>query len=259
MVFSHNFVDPPKMKRITNDDGKRIYVTPSGNKYESVTTYLGRCFAKPHIAKWKKRLGTVESNKIASAARARGTSLHTAVENYLLNDPMDLNDQPNIKSLFLRVRPLFDRCNNLRLMEKALYSDSLQLAGTPDLIGDFDSELSVIDLKSNNFVRTSKLQLVDYLLQCAMYGVMFNELYDAMPQKVVVIVAAPKESQGILWTHPMDDCLRLLDRFRTDPERFAALLAARVAAMGKTALRASESVPEASKIPESNQQLTVSA
>ncbi|SVB97466.1 uncharacterized protein METZ01_LOCUS250320, partial [marine metagenome] len=53
--------------RTENINGKRNYVTPSGELYPSITTVLGE-LSKAAIQKWRKRVGETEANKISGKA-----------------------------------------------------------------------------------------------------------------------------------------------------------------------------------------------
>lgn len=224
MIFEHNFVPDLKLKQITDENGMRVYMTPNGS-YESVTSYLKRTFEKPWLKVWVKKVGEKKANTIRNAASKRGKSLHSAAEDYLMNRTIDLSDSPNTKILFLKIKGLLERCNNIRLIEKPLYSDELQLAGTPDIIAEFDKELAVIDVKSNTFANKKRIDLIDYMIQTACYSVMFNERYGMMPKKSIVFIASPNDPNGILRTEDMSMCVSMLRNFRKDPVKFAADIA----------------------------------
>lgn len=49
-------------------DGKRIYTTPTGEKYPSVTTVTG-LLTREHIKLWRKRVGEETANKISTQAK----------------------------------------------------------------------------------------------------------------------------------------------------------------------------------------------
>ena len=74
-----------ELKSETNEAGQRFYLTPSGEKYPSVTTVLGS-LTKDGIVQWRKRVGEEEANKITRRAANRGTQLHTICEQYILNN-----------------------------------------------------------------------------------------------------------------------------------------------------------------------------
>ena len=67
------------------ENGKRCYVTPTGEKYPSVTTVLSN-YKKDGIIKWRKRVGEKEANKISTKASRRGTKVHKLCEDYLNNE-----------------------------------------------------------------------------------------------------------------------------------------------------------------------------
>ena len=71
-MFEHIHHDIPKLERDTAADGSRVYRTPSGNAYPSVTTVTG-LLGKESIIAWRKRVGEAEANRISTTAAKRGT------------------------------------------------------------------------------------------------------------------------------------------------------------------------------------------
>ena len=55
-MFERIYHEFPRIKRTTNDQGIRVYQTPSGESYPSVTTVTG-LLAKEAIKKWRERVG----------------------------------------------------------------------------------------------------------------------------------------------------------------------------------------------------------
>ncbi len=226
-MFTHNLVTPPLIKQ-ADIDGVRRYVTPEGNSYESVTTYLSRVFDKPHLHAWKKRVGAKKAASISTAASKRGTSLHTVVNQYIenrLDEANSFSNDPLTKDLFVKIKPLLNRLNNINLTEKPLYSSVLGLAGTPDIIAEYRGDLSVVDLKTSTRVK-KKTDIVDYFLQCACYAIMFNEHFNRMPKKAVIIMAIPTLSYGMTYIHPMEECISMLENLMRDPIAFNKKVAA---------------------------------
>ena len=80
-TFIHH--DFGKLERDTKPDGTRLYKTPSGKSYPSVTTVTGLHSAKG-IAEWRKRVGNEEANRVSAKASSRGTRIHHHCEHYLL-------------------------------------------------------------------------------------------------------------------------------------------------------------------------------
>ena len=87
-MFNHVECVLPALSRVTSDDGTRVYQTPTGKKYPSVTTVTG-LLKKQAIMEWRKRVGEVEANKISSTAARRGTRIHTLCETHLNNIPVE--------------------------------------------------------------------------------------------------------------------------------------------------------------------------
>ena len=60
----------------TTENG-RVYFTPSGKAYPSVTTVLGS-LSKEGIKLWREKVGEEEADKISGRASRRGEALHLA-------------------------------------------------------------------------------------------------------------------------------------------------------------------------------------
>ena len=137
-----------------NINGKRHYVTPDGNKYISITSLLSN-LSKAGIQKWRERVGAEEANRISTKASRQGTGVHSICESYIKNEDGFLEGElPHIIEIFRSIEPLLDRIDNVRLVEGALWSDELKVAGRTDLIADFDEELAVIDYKTSTYKKT---------------------------------------------------------------------------------------------------------
>ena len=189
--------------RTENINGKRNYVTPSGELYPSITTVLGE-LTKASIQKWRERVGETEANKVSGKASRRGTSLHSVCEAYIQNEDGYLEGEaPNIVELFKTIEPFFERVDNIHGVELALYSDHFGLAGRTDLIAEFDGKLSVIDYKTSN--RPKKREWCEnYFAQGAFYGVAYEELTSIPVPQVVIIIAVENESSQ-LFVEKRDD------------------------------------------------------
>ena len=189
--------------RIENVNGKRNYVTPSGELYPSITPILSE-FSKASIQEWRKRVGETEANKISGKASRRGTSVHSVCESYIKNEDGFLDGQtPNIIELFKTIEPFLERVDNIHGVELALYSDHFGVAGRTDLIAEFDGKLSVIDYKTSNKIK-KKEWCESYFAQCAFYAVAYEELTKIPVPQVVVIIAVDNE-QPQLFVEKRDD------------------------------------------------------
>jgi hypothetical protein len=179
----------PKLERVTSPDGKRVYKTPSGKSYPSVTTVTGLHTAKG-IAEWRKRVGEAEANRVSGRASARGTRIHSNCESYLLGESFepDMFDA----EMFNSIKFLLDQVDNIHALEDPLYSDHLQVAGTVDCIGEFQGKLSVIDFKTASKPK-DRDDIHNYFMQCAAYAVAFEERTGIPIGRLVIIMAVEND------------------------------------------------------------------
>lgn len=182
--INHNF---PKLLQ-ENVDGSRHYVTPTGEKYPSVTTVLAD-YNKKEIQEWRARVGEEKANEISRKATTRGTSVHKALETYLNNEDISsLEMLPNVKSLFVRMKTEIDaKINNIHCLEEKLFSHELKLAGTVDCIAEHNGILSVIDFKTSVRLK-KKEQIGNYFMQAAAYRQMFKEMTGLDPKQVIILI-----------------------------------------------------------------------
>jgi genome maintenance exonuclease 1 len=182
-TFIHH--DIPKLLRTTSSDGTRVYETPSGKAYPSVTTVTGLHSAKG-IAEWRKRVGEAEANRISSKASARGTRIHQYCEDYLRGNIFEA-DMFDLE-MFNSIKPLLDQVDNIHCLETQLWSDHLQVAGTVDCIAEFQGKLSVIDFKTSSKPK-DRDDIHNYFMQTAAYAVAFEERTGIPIGRLVIIMA----------------------------------------------------------------------
>ena len=110
--------------KATNKNGVRLYETPDGNKYPSITTVLS-VRNKQGLFEWRKRVGEEVANYIARTAAARGTAVHHMCEDYLNNEDMEKHKKNFLPhALFTQMRDnLLHRIDNIYSQECGLYSD----------------------------------------------------------------------------------------------------------------------------------------
>lgn len=213
-LFRHDLVKPPVMERVTGADGRRYYQTKTGERYLSVTTFLSQHSDKTFLKEWRARVGDKKADQITKAATDRGTALHGSLEKYLMNENVVITNLIQ-KQRFIRMKPLVERIDNIRLLEKSLYSEKLLLAGTPDCIADFDKELSVIDFKTSNWEKEEK-HITDYYLQTACYGIMYHEHYGILPKSSVILMMVDHTNNPVLFKQPMIESIKMLQNYYTE-------------------------------------------
>jgi len=194
MVKTFNHVKIPQLdfelEAVTLESG-RTYTTPQGNVYKSITTALSK-YNKQAIQEWRDAVGEEEANRVSGRASRRGSALHLAFEDYIANKLNDMKIRmmmPNIKELFLQLRPEIDaHVGTVYSIEQALYSDKLQVAGRTDLIADWDNEIAVIDYKSSTKEKLEE-NIQNYFMQGTAYALMFEELVGEPIDKIVIAIA----------------------------------------------------------------------
>lgn len=190
MNFNHVKLPDIDLKQITEESGKRFYVTPEGNRYPSITTMLSY-FSRAAINEWRNRIGHEEANKISRQATNRGTKLHKIIEKYLANEDMEINN-PLQMEMFKSVLPYLNNIDNIRMQEKYLYSDYLRLAGTVDCIAEYKGKLNVIDFKTASRPKQEEW-IENYFVQAAAYAIMFEERYKIPVSRLTIMIAVEND------------------------------------------------------------------
>jgi len=194
-----------------NIDGKRHYITPSGN-YISITTLLSE-LSKAGIQKWRARVGATEANRISTKASRQGTAVHALCEQYIKNEEDFLTESmPHLVEMFESIQPLLDRIDNVHVTEGALYSDDLQLAGRTDLIAEFDGQLAIIDYKTSRRIKTWEM-CASYFMQGAFYAHAYEER-TGIPINNIVIIMAVENEEPLLFRETKERWLEPLNQVR---------------------------------------------
>jgi len=203
-------------------DGKRLYPTPEGKKFPSITTVIGNnAKKKAGIAKWRARVGEKAANAKSTRATGRGNRYHSIAEEYLDNrlDLKSYKKFPLPVLMFHHSRDTLDRINNIYLQEAALYSNHLEIAGRVDCIAEFDGELSIIDFKTAAEPKQERY-LYDYFVQETAYACCLQELYGVTVKKLVTIVACENGETQVKVIPPKKEFLltlmQYIDEYQTN-------------------------------------------
>ncbi len=209
-TFQHIHHEIDKLTRIDSAGG-RLYQTPTGRAYPSVTSILG-ILGKAEILEWRKRVGDAEANRIAARAARRGTAIHTLCEHYLLNKEVDPG--PFDLETFKSITPYLDKINNIHCLETQLYSNFLQVAGTVDCIAEYEGKLSVIDFKTSKRIKTRD-EIHSYFMQTSAYAVMFEER-TCIPIGQLVIIMSVDDDKPLIFKEKRDDWIHRFIELRED-------------------------------------------
>lgn len=221
MKFVHELVELPELTAVQTDRG-RLYNTPSGEAYPSITTVLGsRPEKKKLIAQWRARVGEQEANKVSAQASRRGTSIHTMMEKYIVGEDPIANEMPTNITMFNSIRTMVDKhLSHVYAMEAPLYSDKLKVAGRCDLVGKWAGTDCIIDFKTSKRLK-EEAHIDNYLLQATAYSLMFEELTGRVIPGIVILIGVDDEVKPQMFCRYRDKyveklCDVLLEYYRNN-------------------------------------------
>ena len=192
-MFQHkNNLDIPDISAKTSD-GIRLYETPEGKFYPSITTVL-KNRGKEGLFEWRKRVGDDVANYVSRKSATRGTQVHHYCEKYLDNgyDNKDWNEYKKGRflsyCLFSQLKPYLDECIGLiHCQEQTLWHDFYKIAGRVDCIAEWDGVLSVIDFKTSTKEREDSWN-ENYYIQASAYAEMYQERTLQEIEQIVILV-----------------------------------------------------------------------
>ena len=213
-MFNHLNVELPPITATTTD-GVRLYETPEGNKYPSITTIL-QVRNKSGLMEWRKRVGNEVANYVSGKAAARGTSVHHMCEDYLnhvnINFPSKWSKHKKNflpYCLFTQLKDkVFPNIDNIHAQEVGLYSDKYKVAGRVDCIAEYNGVLSIIDFKTSTKERNDDWN-ENYYIQCSAYAEMYEE-QTGKEIKQIVILCVTEDGQVQEFVKEKFDYLDLL-------------------------------------------------
>jgi genome maintenance exonuclease 1 len=208
--FALKLFEPKTLKRI-NEDGKRLYVTESGEKYPSVTSALG-ALSRKKIWEWRKRVGAETANKISTQASRAGTAVHQIAEDYILNQLKE-DANPIALNTFRTIQPYLDQnVDEIYGVELQMYSDELKTAGTADLICRYDGKNTILDFKTSKRWK-SKDEIKSYFMQGAAYATMVKEHYDMDIERIVILMAVGGGEGSLVFDEALEDWQPMTRKF----------------------------------------------
>lgn len=190
-------LDLLEFHRLNRIDGEisRLYETPTGERYPSVTTVLGKMSDKTALNEWRKRVGDEEANRVSARAASRGTNIHTMCEKYILGEEIDTS-MPHNMMMFNQIKTILDdKVDMIRATECTLYSHHLKIAGTCDLVANYDGRLAIIDYKTSTR-RKRKDWIEGYFLQASLYSYMLWEMTGIPTKDIVIIIGVDDELEA---------------------------------------------------------------
>ena len=172
-MFKFETFDIPECEQINLAD-RRLYKTPNGDLYPSVTTVLGS-IPNPALDEWRRRVGVAEAAKISKRATDRGTLIHGWAEAYLRTWATQILPHQHVAArMFNNMIPHLNTVQIVHALEQRLWTDKLKVAGTVDLIAQINNTKFIVDFKTSNSYK-NKEDIDSYFMQCACYSVMWYE------------------------------------------------------------------------------------
>jgi genome maintenance exonuclease 1 len=190
MKWNTKFSYPKSTRSLIN--GSRHY-SLDGSNLPSVTTILSATKSeedKAAILAWKQRVGTVEAERIKKEASARGSSMHSYIEQFLygkLNQEL-LEDNNKSKKMAEEIidNGLKNKLLEIWGSEATIYYPG-KYAGTADCIGVYEGKESILDFKQSNKPKKEEY-IEDYFLQIGAYSLAHNTVYNSNITQGVILL-----------------------------------------------------------------------
>ena len=219
--------DYPSSTRASIEGLRHYNVDGSTERLPSVTTVLGQTqesSKRASLQRWRDKVGHAEAAKITQEAATRGTAMHLFLEKYCLGEGyLDLTDVGNVaKHMAEKIvdQGIDNRLTEIYGNEATLYYPGLY-AGSVDLIGEHDGQITIIDFKQTNKPKQREW-IGDYFLQMAAYGMAHDAVYGTAIEKGVILMCSKDlyyqefVIEGQEYRNAKHGFLRRLDQFYSD-------------------------------------------
>jgi len=185
-----------ELEQINTDTG-RFYKTPAGLLYPSVTTVTG-LLGRASIQAWRKKVGEDEANAISHTAANRGTRIHQLAEDYINGDDIEVEKYSmQDAEMFESLKQVLDeKVDNVRMQEVRMYSDYIRMAGTVDMVSDFEGKRCIVDFKTSRKLKRPS-DILNYYCQATAYAIMFEEMTGIAVPRFAIVIAVDGEGVQI--------------------------------------------------------------
>ncbi len=194
-LFKHDIVDIPKLI-LDESNHSHVYQTPDGNRFRSVTTMINKTKSeedKKQLNNWRNRIGNSVADYIMTTAALIGREAHKLNENYI---NMSVKSCNYSLLSYAHHRNFIQYLNKIGIIygvEAKLYSNEMALAGTADLIAEYNGKLSIIDYKTK---RSSQRidWMTDYFIQTTAYARMWEEITGQKIEQLVILASSEQNT-----------------------------------------------------------------
>ena len=180
---------------LDRDDGHWYQTVTTGNIYPSISTVLSSTMSaskRDGLEAWKA--GEPAHTYITDTAKRIGLQLHKIIEDHLRGnlflDQFDLLPSAHFRNLETYLKNI----SNVVCIEQRMYSDKMRVAGTTDLIAEYNGVLSVIDYKTKRKPQIDEY-MYEYYIQTACYAQMFKEITGTDIPQIVILVSSEKNTR----------------------------------------------------------------
>ena len=169
-----------------NTDHGRFYKTPQGKVYPSSTTIV-HLLNKKAIEQWEASIGKQQAEQIKQKAAENGSRWHKLMEDTLEYGKQTLSYVDKFYRAYAKIyKEIFPRIGHVYAVERRMYSDELEVAGTADLIAEYDGVCSIVDWKTTSRYKSAN-DVTSYWCQLASYVVMAKERLDLDVKQIVLV------------------------------------------------------------------------
>lgn len=193
-LFRHRIIELPKCI-LDESTGAHIYITPEGQKLRSVTTMLNKTKPtkdKKQLTAWRDKVGNSVAQYIMNTAAIIGTETHRLNENYINMERDSCNYSLLSYAHHKKFIPYLNKIKDVFGVEPKLFSSEMGLAGTADLVAEYEGKISIIDYKTKRS-KQKKEWMIEYFIQTAAYAKMWEEL-TGNPIEQLVILASSEQN-----------------------------------------------------------------
>tara|TARA_Y100001936_G_C16077983_1_gene675428 strand:- start:2208 stop:2897 length:690 start_codon:yes stop_codon:yes gene_type:complete len=174
-----------------------------GRKVTRITQIL-KDYENEGLIKWRDKMGAYAANLEAKRGLERGNSVHKISEAYL-NNSCTCKYESEILGygMFNALRPYLNRISNIRAIEAPVYHSGFNVAGTADIVAEFDNadgELSIIDIKSSKLPKRLDWSK-KYFLQMTFYSLALESMTNITIDNIVALEVSENGVVQVLKQH----------------------------------------------------------
>lgn len=157
-------------------------------KYPGVTRILGGTKDMTGLIAWRNRVGDEEADRILKESQSIGTSLDKLVMKCFESDfnQDDHKDEPGF-DLYRQLKAPLKKVEPISLQLK-VWSDKLKVMGYLDILGFYDGDLTLMDVKNTKTTKNREY-VEDYFLQCTLYSLMLYDLLGIEVKQIALLMA----------------------------------------------------------------------